>query len=91
MGTLLINTLFDDCMAILDRQPMLVSQLERELRDGEGPSGYHWRKLGDLELKLEDWGMVRRRRTYASGVAIYVWHSTFTTVVDGRGKTREVF
>lgn len=87
-----LNTLFDDCMALVrDRQPMLVSRLERELRNGDCPSGYCWRKLGCLEAQLRSWGLVVKH-VWSGGnvVATYVWHQEYATVVDGRGRTREV-
>jgi hypothetical protein len=88
-----LNLLFDDVMALVDEKPLLVSGLERELRDGSCPSGTHWRKLVSFSGMLREMGLEIAHvwdRTGSNILATYVWHAPFTTVMDGRGREKMV-
>lgn len=93
--------LFEDIFSIIEQAggPTLVSDLIGALRDSlDSPaprpeSGRRWRIGGnriDFEDKLEEMGFITRRRKHAAGIAIYVHHSDFSTVIDGRGNLKEV-
>ena len=96
--------LFEDIFSILDRKgPVLISDLIDTLRAGRfggyagtTPSGksYNVATSGwgrrDFESDLESAGFITRQRKHGAGSAIYVHHSDFSTVIDGRGNLKEV-
>lgn len=94
------ENLLEDILDLLGDKPVLLNEIIQGLR---GPlpgtrvrrptSKRRWRSVDKREIErlLRDLGAYFARRMHGSGTADYVAAEEFTTVIDGRGKVREVF
>lgn len=80
-----------DILSRIGARPVLLNDLVQDLRDG-ACAGRRWRNVrtDDVVAILRANGAYLATRTHGAGVAIYVAAVPFTSVVDGRGKTRDV-
>jgi len=89
--------LLDDVKFLLKKQPELFSDVVSALR-GKGTNwklslnGRTWKNINveQLEIDLIEAGLFFAYRRHASGLAVHIYTECFHTIIDGRGKEKDV-
>ena len=88
----------EDILSMVSEKPVLFNELVAGLRGNfmvsvlRPESSRRWKNVrpDDVEKILRDFGAFFATRKHGAGLAVYVASAQFNTVIDGRGRERDV-